>query len=150
MKTRPHMIAALLVVAVMLGCSGVSTVERADLTRLESREHFIELNPNGLFCEYVRNGEIIRGMNIYEVIASWGLPNVYLVSRKDNSENWIYYVEDRDSRSILIYTLTFREDMLETWEIDMKRFADQRIVFDTDMPIRLIPSEGPVKGVSKP
>ena len=150
MKTRPHMIAALLVVAVMLGCSGVSTVERADLTRLESREHFIELNPNSLFCEYVRNGEIIRGMNIYEVIASWGLPNVYLVSRKDHSENWIYYVEDRDSRSILIYTLIFRENMLEAWEIDMKRFVDQRIVFDTDTPIRLIPNEGPVKGVSKP
>ncbi len=150
MKTRPHMIAALLVVSIMLGCSGVSTVEQADLTRLESREHFIELNPNSLFCEYVRNGEIIRGMNIYEVIASWGLPNVYLVSRQDHSENWVYYVEDRDSRSILIYTLTFREEMLETWEIDMKRFADQRIVFDTDTPIRLIPKNGAGKGVSKP
>jgi hypothetical protein len=143
------MIATLLVV-VMLGCSGVSMVEQANLTRLESREHFIELNPNSLFCESIRNGEIIRGMNIYEVIASWGLPNVYLVSQKDPSENWIYYVEDSDTRSILIYTLTFREDLLETWEIDMKRLVDQRIVYDADTPIKLTPYEGATKKVSKP
>ena len=146
---RPHLIAALLLV-VMLGCSGVSTVERADLTKVESREHFIDLNPNSLFCEHIRNGEIVRGMNIYEVIASWGLPNVYLVSQENVSENWIYYVEDRDSRSILIYTLTFSDDKLETWEIDMKRFVDQRIVYDAGTPIKLIPSNGSVKKVSRP
>ena len=149
MKPRPHMIAALLVV-VMLGCSGISTVEQANFTRLESREHFIESNPNSLFCEYVRNGEIIRGMNIYEVLASWGLPNVYLVSQKGPGENWIYYVEDLDSRSVLIYTLSFRDNTLETWEIDMKRFVDQRIVFDADTPIRLIPNDGAIRRVSKP
>lgn len=149
MKPRPHLIATLLVV-VMLGCSGVSTVEHADLTKLESREHFIEMNPSSQFCEYIRSGEIIRGMNIYEVIASWGLPNVYLVSRKDPSENWIYYVEDTDSRSILIYTLTFMDDMLETWEIDMKRFVDQRIVYDADTPIKLIPNDKAPRKASKP
>lgn len=149
MKPRPHMVATLLVV-VMLGCSGVRTVEQADLTKLESREHFIELNPNSSFCEHIRNGEITRGMNIYEVIASWGLPNVYLVSPKEPSENWIYYVEDPDSRSILIYTLTFMDDSLETWDIDMKRFVDQRIVFDADTPITLIPNDGTVRKVLKP
>ena len=149
MKPRPHIVATLLVI-VMLGCSGVLTVEQADLTKLESREHFIELNPNSQFCEHIRNGEISRGMNIYEVIASWGLPNVYLVSQKEPNENWIYYVEDPDSRSILIYTLTFRDDSLEAWEIDMKRFVDQRIVFDADTPITLVPGDAAGKTVSKP
>ena len=149
MRPRPRMIAALLAVA-MLGCSGVSKVEQANLTKLESREHYIDLNPNSLFCESIRNGEIVRGMNIYEVIASWGLPNVYLVSKKDPSENWIYYVEDSDTRSILIYTLTFREEFLETWDIDMKRFVDQRIVYDADSPARMVPYEGTSKEVSKP
>jgi hypothetical protein len=149
MKVRPHIIAALLVVCT-IGCSGISTVEQANLTKLESREHFIAMNPNSLFCEYIRNGEIVRGMNIYEVIASWGLPNVYLVSRRDPSENWIYYVEDPDSRSILIYTLTFREDLLDTWDIDMERFVDQRIVYDPDMPTRLVPSDWSARKPAKP
>lgn len=136
MRTVAIVIAALLFVS-MAGCSGMSTVERAELTNLESREHFISSNPNSTYCENIRNGEIVRGMNIYEVIASWGLPNVYLVSQKKPRENWIYYVQDQDTRSILIYTLTFNDDLLEGWEIDMKRFVDQRVVYDPEMPLKL-------------
>jgi hypothetical protein len=136
MSATTKVIAALLFLF-MVGCSGLSTVERAELTNLESREHFISSNPNSIFCENIRNGEIIRGMNIYEVIASWGLPNVYLVLHKRPRENWIYYVQDQDTRSILIYTLTFNDDLLEGWEIDMKRFVDQRVVYDSDIPLKL-------------
>ena len=136
MSTTSKVIAALLFLS-MVGCSGISTVERAELTNLESREHYISTNPSSIFCENIRNGEIVRGMDIYEVIASWGLPNVYLVSQKQPHENWIYYVQDQDSRSILIYTLTFNDNLLEGWEIDMKRFVDQRVVYDSDLPLRL-------------
>jgi hypothetical protein len=136
MKTMTKVIAALLFLS-MVGCSGISTIERAELTNLESREHFIATNPSSIYCENVRNGEIVQGMNIYEVIASWGLPNVYLVARKEPRENWIYYVQDADTRSILIYTLTFDDNLLEGWEIDMKRFVDQRVVYDSDLPLRL-------------
>jgi len=136
MSATTKVIAALLVLS-MVGCSGISTVERAELTNLESREHYISSHPNSAYCENIRNGEIVRGMDIYEVIASWGLPNVYLVSRKKPHENWIYYVQDLDSRSILIYTLTFNDNLLEGWDIDMKRFVDQRVVYDSDMPLRI-------------
>lgn len=136
MRTSAMTIAALLFLF-MAGCSTVSNVERAELTNLESREHFISSNPGSIFCENIRNGEIVRGMNIYEVIASWGLPNVYLVSHTEPKENWIYYVQDTDTRAILIYTLTFNDDLLEDWGIDMKRFVDQRIVYDSEKPFRL-------------
>lgn len=136
MRTMTKTIAALLFLF-MAGCSGLSTVERAELTNVESREHFISTNPNSIYCENIRNGEIVRGMNIYEVIASWGLPNVYLVAHKEPRENWIYYVQDQDTRSILIYTLTFNDDLLEGWGLDMKRFVDQRVVYEPDMPTRL-------------
>ena len=136
MRTMMSVIAALLFVF-MAGCSGISTVERAELTDIETREHFIDNNPNSIYCENIRNGEIVRGMNIYEVFASWGLPNVYLVAPKEPHENWIYYVQDLDTRSILIYTLTFSDNLLEGWEIDMKRFVDQRVVYDPGMPARL-------------
>ncbi|HER44039.1 MAG TPA: hypothetical protein ENO08_06230 [Candidatus Eisenbacteria bacterium] len=136
MRTAAKVMAALLFLS-MIGCSGVSTVERAELTNVESREQFVASHPGGAYCENIRNGEIVRGMDIYEVIASWGLPNVYLVSPKQPQENWIYYVGDRDSHSILIYTLTFNDNLLEDWEIDMKRFVDQRVVYDSEMPLRL-------------
>jgi hypothetical protein len=136
MRTMMKMIAALLFLF-LFGCSGISTVERAELTNIESREHFISTNPSSIYCENIRNGEIVRGMNIYEVIASWGLPNVYLVARKEPRENWIYYVQDLDTRSILIYTLTFNDNLLEGWGIDMKRFVDQRVVYESDMPASL-------------
>jgi len=136
MRTVTKVIAALLLL-LTVGCSGLSTIERAELTNVESREYFISSNPGSIYCENIRNGEIVRGMNIYEVIASWGLPNVYLVARKEPHENWIYYVQDQDTRSILIYTLTFSDDLLKGWDIDMKRFVDQRVVFDSDMPLRL-------------
>ena len=136
MRNMTRIIAALLFLF-MVGCSGLSTVERAELTNIESREHFINTNPGSIYCENIRNGEIVRGMNIYEVIASWGLPNVYLVAQKEPRENWIYYVQDQDTRSILIYTLTFSSDLLNGWDIDMKRFIDQRVVYDSEMPARL-------------
>ena len=69
-------------------------------------------------------------MDIYEVIASWGLPNVYLVSKEEPKEFWIYYVQDKESKSVLIYTLTFSDIYLEGWDIDQKRFDDYRIVSD--------------------
>lgn len=136
MRTATKVIAALLFLSIT-GCAGISTVERAELTNLESREHFISTNPNSIYCDNIRNGEIVRGMNIYEVIASWGLPNVYLVAQKKPRESWIYYVQDQDTRAILIYTLAFDDDLLEGWEIDMKRFIDQRVVYDSDIPLQL-------------
>ena len=149
MKPRPHEVAALLVLIIAVGCSGVSTVERANLTKMESREHFIEMNPNSLYCANIHNGEIVRGMNIYEVIASWGLPNVYLASRKEPVESWVYYVQDADTRSILIYTLSFRENLLESWDIDMKRFVDQRVSYDGDRPQKLVPDDGAKRTAAK-
>jgi len=117
----------------VLGCACLSTTERIDTTSLESREEYINHHPEGQYNDCIRNGEITKGMNIYEVIASWGLPNVYLVSRKEPTEHWIYYIEDNDTRSVMVYTLAFRDDMLAEWDIDMKRFIDQRIVDTSDL-----------------
>ncbi len=123
---------------VLLGCSGVSMIERENLTRPEAREEFVVNNPGGSYNEFIRNGEIVKGMDIYEVMASWGLPNVYLVSNSEPLEHWIYYVQNEDSRSILIYTLTFDDDCLHEWDIDLKRFTDTRVVFDSSTSMETI------------
>jgi hypothetical protein len=111
-----------------VGCSSISQTEREYFTRPEAREQYIIDHPDCAYGDQIRNGEIIRGMDIYEVIASWGLPNVYLVSEEAPKEYWIYYVQEGVSKAVLIYTLTFAEERLEGWDIDQKRFDDYRIV----------------------
>ena len=127
----------ILIVAALLctgiGCSHISHTEREFFTRPEAREQYIAANPDCQYSDQIRNGEIIRGMDIYEVIASWGLPNVYLVSKEEPNEYWIYYVQAEESKLVLIYTLTFRDIFLEGWDIDQKRFDDYRIVSDVSI-----------------
>jgi hypothetical protein len=124
---------ACVVMAASIGCSCVSTVERLDRTPVESREEYVKAHPECPFGESVRNGEIVRGMCAPEVIASWGFPNVYAVARSSPTEQWIYYLKDRDSLTMLIYTLTFADDTLQVWDIDQKRFVGQGMVSAEDL-----------------
>ena len=110
------------------GCSCISTVERANLTSAASREEYISSHPDGVYNDCISNGEIMYGMTAHEVIASWGLPNVYMVTRTTPSEQWIYYIKDRGSLAMLIYTLGFSDDTLRVWDIDQKRLVGQEIV----------------------
>jgi hypothetical protein len=120
------------VLGASLGCSCVSTVERVNRTPMESREEYVKSHPDCTFGESILNGEIVRGMCAPEVIASWGLPNVYAVEKSSPTEQWIYYLKDRDSLTMLIYTLTFADDTLQVWDIDQKRFVGQGIVSTDD------------------
>lgn len=119
---------AVLALMTALGCSGVSTVEKADLTNPTAREGYVKTHLGDVHAMFVRDGEITKGMSADEVIASWGMPNVYSLSRTEPSENWIYYVKARDSAVIFIYTLTFRADTLAMWDIEQRRVAGQPIV----------------------
>jgi len=120
-------------VAVNLGCSCVTKVERENFVDSSFRDDYTKLNPESPFCQNIKNGEITRGMNVQEVMASWGLPNVYLVSTKKSEEYWIYYIRNEISSSILIYTLVFTDDSkLSDWDIDMKRFIDNSYVHNPE------------------
>lgn len=114
------------------GCSCKSTIERADLVAVEAREEYARLHPDGIFNEFIRNGEITKGMSVHEVIASWGMPNVYAVAKGSPEERWIYYVRDRESLSLLIYSLRFQDDTLKVWDIDIKRSTGHRIASKFD------------------
>lgn len=122
-----------------IGCSCVSTVERANRTPAACREDYVKLHPDSPHAGSIVNGEIVRGMSAQEVMASWGLPNVYVVTRTSPTEQWIYYLRDRDALTMLIYTLTFADDTLQVWDIDQKRFVGQGIV-STEANKRLMPA----------
>jgi len=121
-------LSAMALLATTYGCSCVSTIERADLTAAASRDEYVRLHPDGLHNGCIKNGEIVRGMSAREVIASWGLPNVYIAAKTTPAEQWIFYIKDHDSLSMLIYTLGFMDDTLQAWDIEQKRFVGQGIV----------------------
>lgn len=123
MKIVPY-IAVLALLLFQSGCSGVSTVERGRFVEAASRENFCLDNPESRFLEYIRNGEIIRGMDGHEVIGSWGMPNVYLVSKDLTEEYWIYYVQSREVGSVMVYSLVFGDNILADWDVDVKRYAN--------------------------
>lgn len=105
-------------------------VEREELVDLCEREDYVKKHPECRFGENILSGEIVRGMEGNEVMASWGLPNVYLLSKNGPNEYWVYYVHNEDSRSILIYTLTFNDkNNLADWDIDIKRFNGGSYVY---------------------
>ena len=122
--TMKLIVAISMVLCITVGCSWVSNSERANLTHPDSREEYIALHPGGEYNVNIRNGEITQGMNTNEVMASWGYPNVYLTSKSDPREHWIYYVQNEDSKSYLIYSLNFKGASLVGWDIDIKRFGD--------------------------
>jgi hypothetical protein len=132
-------VCACALLAAAIGCSCVSTAERLNRTPVAYREDYIKLHPDCTHAQSVVNGEIVRGMSSHEVLASWGLPNVYVVTRTSPTEQWIYYLRDRDALTMLIYTLTFADDTLQLWGIDQKRFVGQGIVSSEDMKIVVPP-----------
>ena len=130
---------------VSFGCSCLSTVERENLVDICDREEYVGKNPDSRFCENILSGEIVRGMEGNEVMASWGLPNVYLVSENKSLEYWVYYVLDGDTRSILIYTLAFDDkNCLDDWDIDSKRFTGSRYVHSPSISIPSSIAKDPV------
>lgn len=111
------------------GCSCTTQVEREEFTSRDAREIFIEGHPESSFQENIRNGEIIRGMNADEVIASWGMPNVYLTSKASDEERFIYYIQDKGGSSVLVYMLDFDDgNILYDWNIDEKRLTSYSLV----------------------
>jgi hypothetical protein len=127
MKYMPLLFAVTLIF--VSGCSGTSQIEREDFTSSEAREIYIDGHPESIFQENIRRGEIVRGMNEEEVIASWGMPNVYLTSRVKDEERFIYYIQDRGANSVLVYMLDFDMDnILYDWDIDQKRLSSYSLV----------------------
>lgn len=118
------------------GCSCTNQIEREEFTSRDAREIFIEGHPESSFQENILNGEIIRGMNEDEVIASWGMPNVYLSSREKNEERFVYYIQDRGTSSVLVYMLDFDSDnILYDWDIDEKRLSSYTLVNFEKVPV---------------
>jgi hypothetical protein len=133
MTVTPRILRALpfLFIAAALACSQNprrSETDESDYIRM-LRDEFFKTNPNGVYNEYIARGEVVRGMDFLEVLASWGNPTKR-EKPSPNMEYWVYLDEDEDSKDWVQYTFLFKKSVLEDWQLD--RQGPQGILGETD------------------
>lgn len=112
-----HVLPLLLVVAA-ISCSQaprMSQTQETDYVRM-LRQEFFETHPDGMYNEHIKRGEVVKGMDFLEVLASWGNPD----ARKKpmaNVEHWTYVEIDEDSKDAVEYRFIFRQNVLAEWEL---------------------------------
>ncbi|MDH3198552.1 MAG: hypothetical protein OEO21_09970 [Candidatus Krumholzibacteria bacterium] len=119
MTRTPVRAFTLCALAVLLaGCSSQlkrpSDVEPSYLLAL--RAEYLAAYPDGAHNEYVQRGEVVQGMDILAVLASWGHP-VRRSKEGVHTEKWIYREEDEASKDWIEYTFVFRDNVLDAWEL---------------------------------
>ena len=107
----------------LFGCSGTVQVDKGTVEDSEIRSDYLAANPESPYAANIEKGEVRGGMNINEVKASWGMPNAIIVEDDIKNQYWVYYTRGTDSGSVMIYTLNFRKDQLEDWNIEIKRIS---------------------------
>lgn len=124
MRRSPHTLLWLPVIALALtSCS--TTPRKMSGTEspylLQLRQEYLAANPEGEFNAYVEKGEVVKGMDLIAVLASWGHPNV---RTKDSpmTERWVYRDVDDVSKDWVEYTFTFQGSVLTEWDL-VRHFA---------------------------
>jgi len=97
------------------------------------RADYLAANPTGEFNEYVKRGEVVRGMDLVAVLASWGHP-ARRVRNTDLSELWVYEDVDKDSKDRTEYHFFFHNAHLSDWEINRHVALGRTVVTDPARP----------------
>jgi hypothetical protein len=107
------------VLLALLAACGASTLRRSqsDFSDLaDLRSEYVTRHPDSPYCENVSRGEIVKGMDVFGVIASWGIPE----SRTPDGpefERWLYVDLDDVSREPVGYALQFEKGVLRSWDV---------------------------------
>lgn len=109
------------------------------------RAEYFATNPDGPHNEYIERGEVVKGMDFLEVLASWGHPKRRMKTPDTTTERWVYREEDEDSKDWIEYTFTFRGNVLDDWQLE-RHFAAGGA-----LPLKQTPVQGPlIKGADTP
>lgn len=81
----------------------------------ELRDDYFRSFPDGPHNDRIKRGEIVKGMSLFEVLASWGIPDARVVSTEGNRERWIYVLLDDLSLDWIGYEYEFSGNALVDW-----------------------------------
>jgi hypothetical protein len=91
-----------------------SPVEEPDLVNV--RTEYLTRHPDSPYRDYVSRGKIVKGMDTFGVLASWGLPTSRAQYGMDG-ERWLYVDVDDVSNEPIGYALAFRKGVLKSWDM---------------------------------
>ncbi|HET6348338.1 MAG TPA: hypothetical protein VFH88_04565 [Candidatus Krumholzibacteria bacterium] len=106
----------------------------------ELRADYLRQFPEGPNNDHVRRGEVVKGMSLYEVLASWGVPDARSVSQKDNREVWTYVLMDDLSLDWLCYEYEFRNNAVTDWTVSRNISSGMALYSDRQGTAMSLPS----------
>ena len=114
--SRGHF-ALLLVIAASAGLAACATAppQRVETDAIHDlRADYFRTYPEGPNNDHIRRGEVVRGMSLYEVLASWGIPDARVVA-PEGKERWIYVIQDDLSLDWIAYEYEFHGNAMVDW-----------------------------------
>ena len=117
MQLTRHLLLLLLLGFIFSSCSHAPRALNEGTTVTDLRQDHLKKYPDGKFNRYIERGQIVKGMQYLEVMASWGLPESRRLSRDREFEYWTFFGKDNDSWDWIRYTLEFEENCLLGWDM---------------------------------
>ncbi|MDH3216033.1 MAG: DUF2845 domain-containing protein [Candidatus Krumholzibacteria bacterium] len=121
MNSVHHILLVALFIATTTSCAHTPRLPQDNPEVTSVRDHYLRTHPDGVYNQHIMKGEVARGMNVIEVLASWGLPERRLfddATQSVSTESWIYSMRDEFSRDRFTYQLVFEDRVLLRWTLD--------------------------------
>ena len=120
MRRRNHrgnlaFVAGIIATACLSGCVTTLPYRSETPAIRELRDDYFRTCPEGPHNDRISRGEIVRGMSLFEVLASWGIPDARVVATEGNEERWIYVLLDDLSLDWICYEYEFQGNALMDW-----------------------------------
>jgi hypothetical protein len=107
------------VLLVVIAACGASTLRRSqvDFSDLaDLRSEYTTRNPDSPYRDNVSRGEIVKGMDVFGVLASWGLPERRVPDGAE-FERWLYIDSEDAANQPVGYALEFEKGVLKSWDV---------------------------------
>lgn len=111
-----------LVMALAIGltasCAYVPRLPTESPETSNRRTQYLHDHPHGPYNAAIMRGEVVKGMHVMDVVASWGIPERRAGKKSALEERWTYTARDEHSRDYVVYELVFVDRVLTGWQID--------------------------------
>ena len=107
-----------LAVGVTASCTYVPKMRNESLQTENLRTQYLQNHPKGAHNAQIVRGEITKGMDLMEVLASWGVPEKRTAEDSLRKEAWLYTMRDPYSPDFTVYELLFVDRVLTGWTFD--------------------------------
>jgi hypothetical protein len=109
---------AVLAIGFTASCAHVPRMQTESLQTESLRAEYLQSHPKGPHNAQIVRGEIAKGMDLMEVLASWGVPERRFARKTTSREAWIYVMRDPYNTDYMEYELVFVDRVLSTWTLD--------------------------------